>query len=56
MASGTETQQQKRTRFLEMAAAAESTAFKLTNQKDRDAWAKLARQWTAMANSISIDE
>jgi hypothetical protein len=41
---------------MEMAIAAESMAFELTEQQDREAWAQLAWQLTAMANAISIDE
>ena len=56
MTDDPDTPQQRRDRFLRLAADAEATAFRMGDPKTKKAWADIARSWTAMAKKIPPDD
>lgn len=55
MASSRGTPQQRRERYLKLAAEAEVTAAKLSDPKAKAAWVDLAVSWMLMASEISAE-
>jgi len=53
MASSRGTPQQRRERYLKLAAEAEIAAAKLNDPKAKEAWVELAVSWMLMASEIS---
>jgi hypothetical protein len=53
MASSRDTPEQRRERYLKLAAEAEVTAAKLNDPKAKAAWIDLAVSWMLMASEIS---
>jgi len=55
MASSRGTPQERRKRYLKLAAEAEMAAAKLNDPKAKAAWVDLAVSWMLMASEISSD-
>ena len=53
MASSRGTPQERRERYLKLAAEAEITAARLNDPKAKEAWVELAVSWMLMASEIS---
>ena len=51
-----DTSQERRNRYLMLAAKAETTAAKLTDPKAKEAWIELTVSWMMMASEISENE
>jgi len=51
-----ETPQERRERFLRLAAEAEATALRQTDLPTKIAWLDLAKSWAAMAQEIPSGE
>jgi hypothetical protein len=56
MASSRGTPQQRRERYLKLAAEAEIAATKLSDPKAKAAWVDLAVSWMLMASEISAED
>jgi hypothetical protein len=56
MASSRGTPQERRERYLKLAAEAEIAAAKLSDRKAKAAWVDLAVSWMLMASEISADD
>ena len=56
MASSQGTAQQRRERYLKLAAEAEIAAAKLNDPKAKAAWIDLAVSWMLMASEISLEK
>ena len=55
MASSRGTPQERRDRYLKLAAEAEISAAKLSDPKAKAAWIDLAVSWMLMASEISVE-
>jgi hypothetical protein len=51
-----ETPEERRARYLHLAAQAESAAERCRSADLRDAYLALARSWTLLANDVKLDE
>jgi hypothetical protein len=56
MADAAETPEQRRTRYLHLAAEAESAAKRCATHDLRDAYSALARSWTLLARDVTPDK